>query len=148
MSHVASLHSRPGRKEKYQSQIATPSRKKREAVPASLSAAAGHHQILLAIPVGLRCTPLPHFQEIFWDLQMTASACWRQRGLLLRSPNRILIIVVGLLSMGFDTLRTVTADTNETVLEGSLIRYGESAAQIAFATGESRTCSRDGRRPF
>ena len=77
---------------------------------------------------------------------MTASACCRQRGLLLRSFKRILITVVGLHSMGFDTLRTVKADTNETVLEGALIRYGESAAQIAFATGELPTCSRGGRR--
>ena len=100
----------------------------------------------LAVPVGLRCTPLPHFARLIWDHQMTATAFWRQRGLLLRSPGCILITVVGLLSMGFDTLRTVKADTNETVLEGSLIRYGESAAQIAFATGESRTCTRDGRR--
>ena len=102
----------------------------------------------LTMPVGLQCTPLPHFARIFWDHQMTAIAFCRQRGLLLRSPKCILITVVGLLSMGFDTLRTVKADTNETVLEGSLIRYGESAAQIAFATGESRTCSRDGRRHF
>ena len=48
--------------------------------------------------------------------------------------------------MGFDTLRTVKADTKDTVLEGTLIRYGDSAAQIAFATGESPTCSRDSRR--
>ena len=40
-----------------------------------------------------------------------------------------------LLIMGFDALGTVKADTNETALQGTLIRYGEESAQIAFATG-------------
>ena len=38
--------------------------------------------------------------------------------------------------MSFDTLGTIKADTNETALQGSLIRYGNQSAQIAFATGE------------
>ena len=37
--------------------------------------------------------------------------------------------------MSFDALGTVKADTNETALQGTLMRYGEESAQIAFATG-------------
>ena len=40
-----------------------------------------------------------------------------------------------LVSMGFDGLRTVKADNNDTAVEGMLIRYGDASAQIAFATG-------------
>ena len=43
----------------------------------------------------------------------------------------ILVLII----MSFDTLGTVKADTNETALQGNLIRYGEKSAQIAFATG-------------
>ena len=44
-------------------------------------------------------------------------------------------VILVLIIMGFDALGTVKADTNETTLQGTLIRYGEESAQIAFATG-------------
>ena len=48
--------------------------------------------------------------------------------------SRFRVILV-LIIMSFDALGTVEADTNETALQGTLIRYGEQSAQIAFATG-------------
>ena len=48
--------------------------------------------------------------------------------------SRFRVILV-LIVMSFDALGTVKADTNETALQGTLIRYGEQSAQIAFATG-------------
>ena len=44
-------------------------------------------------------------------------------------------VALALIIMSFDALGTVKADTNETTLQGTLIRYGEESAQIAFATG-------------
>ena len=48
--------------------------------------------------------------------------------------SRFRVILV-LIIMSFDALGTVKADTNETALQGTLMRYGEESAQIAFATG-------------
>ena len=42
---------------------------------------------------------------------------------------------LALIAMSFDGLRTVKADDNNTALAGTLIRYGDASAQIAFATG-------------
>ena len=52
---------------------------------------------------------------------------------------------IALVIMSFDGLRTVKADDNNTALEGTLIRYGDASAQIAFATG---TLQGAGRTPL
>lgn len=49
--------------------------------------------------------------------------------------SHILSAFLVLVSMSFDGLRTVKADNKDTALEGTLIRYGNASAQIAFATG-------------
>ena len=70
------------------------------------------------------------------EAQMTECPILHQKGASSRRVlSRYLSTFLALVSMSFDGLRTVKADDNDTALEGTLIRYGNASAQIAFATG-------------
>lgn len=66
--------------------------------------------------------------------------CCLKKGSLqvFQSTQNHLCVLLVLTGMSFDALATVKADTNDTALAGTLIRYGDSSSQLAFATGDPR----------